>query len=164
MRMMFQNLPAKISDRQSFDESLFKMERIVLVDDDSSIRRTTQQILETLGYQVDAYSNGPEALRAITRDSQPISLLLTDYDMPGLTGYELAQLVRAERPGIPVLICSGWPEESLMAAVNPDSRPPFLQKPYTLKSLARKIREILDASAPEALSSFAVSGQVCPAF
>lgn len=152
MRQMFQNLPANISERQSLDESPFRMERIVLVDDDSSTRRTTQQILEALGYQVDAYSSGPEALRAILRDPRPISLLLTDYDMPGLTGYELAQLVRAEYPTIPILISSGWTEESIMSNVDPDNRPPFLQKPYTLKSLARKIREILDVSTPESRS------------
>jgi CheY-like chemotaxis protein len=164
MRKMFQNLPANRSERQSFDESLFKMERIVLVDDDSALRRTTQQILETLGYQVDAYSNRPEALGAILRDPRPISLLLTDYDMPGLTGYELAQLVRAEHPTIPILISSGWTEESIMSDVDPHRRPPFLQKPYTLKSLARKIREILDVATPEPPSSFAVAGQDCPAF
>ncbi len=148
-RELFETASSNAFEMQVFDEFPCGAERIVLVDDDSSIRRATRQILEELGYEVEVYPNGSDALVAITRDPRPISLLVTDYNMPGLTGYELAQRVRAERPGIPILISSGSPVESIMPEADSSATLPFLPKPYTMKSLAHKIREILDVATAE---------------
>ena len=126
-----------------------RAERIVLVDDEHSIRKTTQLILEDLGYEVEAYANALDALKAMTRDRRPIALLVTDYDMPGLTGFEFAKMIRAKRPEIPILLSSGWAEESVETEINPNVKIPFLQKPYTLRILAHKIREILNLAASE---------------
>lgn len=129
---------------RAFEASSVRTERVILVDDDSGLRGATQQILEELGFEVEAFANGQQAIEAITRDNRPISLLLTDYNMPGLTGYQLAQLVRAKRPDIPILIASGSAEEVIRADFDQTLRPPFLQKPYSLRGLAHKVREILD--------------------
>ena len=126
-----------------------RAERIVLVDDEHSIRKTTQLILEDLGYEVEAYANALDALKAMTRDRRPIALLVTDYDMPGLTGFEFAKMIRAKRPEIPILLSSGWAEESVETEIDPNVKIPFLQKPYTLRILAHKIREILNLAASE---------------
>ena len=85
-----------------------RTERIILVDDNSMMRRATRQILEELGFEVQAFANGQEAIEAIAKDARPIALLLTDYDMPGLTGYELAQRVRIERPEMPIRSRPAW--------------------------------------------------------
>jgi CheY-like chemotaxis protein len=148
-------LPDDLRDDIAFEESDARTERVILVDDDSSVRRATQQILEYLGFEVQAYPDGQTAFQAIAQDRRPISLLVTDYNMPGLTGYELAQLVRTQRPGVPILIASGADEDSILAEVDPSEMPPFIQKPYSLNSLATKVREILDLARTESPSLLA---------
>lgn len=136
-----------------FQESHERTQRVILVDDNSSMRSATRLALEELGFEVEAFANGNQALAAITRDNRPISLLITDFNMPGLTGYELAQLVHLERPEIPILIASGNDENSILAGVDPVVRPSFIQKPYSLRNLARKIREMLNVAPSELPSS-----------
>jgi CheY-like chemotaxis protein len=123
-------------------------ERIALAEDDPLIRRTIQHLLEELGYQVEAYTSGTEVLEAMSRDDSPIELLLTDHEMPGLTGYELAQQFRAEHPRVHVLLASGCPKESIVPSGAPQDWPPFLQKPYCLTTLARTLRDVLDGPTP----------------
>jgi len=136
-------------DSHALDHSPNRAERVILVDDDHSVRRTTQAILEDLGYEVVTYENAVDALNSIARDHRPIALLVTDYDMPGLTGLEFAKMVREVRPEIPILLSSGWDEDSIKTEVKPNVKLPFLQKPYTLRSLAHKIREILNLATSE---------------
>ena len=104
---------------------------------------------------MQAFANGQEAIEAIAKDARPIALLLTDYDMPGLTGYELAQRVQIERPEMPILIASGMDPDWIFAQVGPTVRSAFIQKPYSLKKLARTVRELLNGT-PSGLES--VSG------
>jgi CheY-like chemotaxis protein len=122
-------------------------ERIVLAEDDPGVRRATLLILEDMGYQVQAYANGVEALAALENDSASVKLVLTDFEMPGLTGYELAQRLRALKPDAKVLITSGLPEETIMRDAKPEDWPPFISKPFTYDSLGRKLREVLDVPA-----------------
>jgi len=121
-------------------------ERIVLAEDDPGVRKATLLILEDLGYEVVAYPSGPDVLEALTKDDRPVELLLTDFEMPGIDGYELARRLRALRPNIRVLLTSGSPEESIVPRVKPTDWPPFISKPYTCRSLGYKLREVLDES------------------
>ena len=146
---LFDTFADQAGDSRALDDFPSRAERIVLVDDDHSMRRTTQLILEELGYEVEAYSNALDALETMARDRRPIALLVTDYDMPGLTGFEFAKVVRAERPEVPILLSSGWDEDSIETQINPNVKIPFLHKPYTLKGLAHKIREILNLATSE---------------
>jgi len=95
---------------------------------------------------VEAYPSGPEVLEALAKDDRPVELLLTDFDMPGLTGYELARRLLALRPGARVLLTSGSPEESIVPPVKPTDWPHFIPKPYTCRSLGHKLRAVLDES------------------
>lgn len=130
------------------DESTARTERIVLADDDPFVRKSTLMILKGLGYQVDAYASGIEALVALSKDERPVKLLLTDFDMPGLTGYELARCLRALWPDARVLLTSGSAEEHIAPAAKPDDWPPFIPKPFTRHTLCRKLREVLDEQSP----------------
>jgi len=127
-------------------DSLQGTERIALAEDDPGVRQATLLILEDLGYEVEAYPSGPDFLEALAKDDRPVELLLTDFDMPGLNGYELARQLRALRPDARVLLTSGLPEESILPRVKPADWPPFIPKPYTCRSLSHKLREVLDES------------------
>ena len=144
-------LPAECEDRGSAPRgSRFRTERIILVDDNSIMRSTTRQVLEELGFEVQAFASGKEAIEAIAQDPRPISLLLTDYDTPGLASRgELEQQVRIEHPNMPILIASDSDEIWIFAQFDPTSRLDFIQKPYSLKKLARTISEIVNRTHAE---------------
>ena len=120
--------------------------RIVIAEDDPGVRRTVQMTLKALGYDVRAYASGPELLVALEGDDQPIAMLLTDFEMPGLNGYELAGKLRILRPNIKVLLISGLSEESISPAAKPADWPEFLAKPFTIDSLDCKLRELLEVT------------------
>ena len=81
----------------------------LLVDDEELVRLTTADMLIDLGYEVAEAASAEEALRLLDEGLQP-SLLVTDHLMPGMNGAELARLVGSRRPGLPVLIVSGYAE------------------------------------------------------
>ncbi len=91
----------------------------------------------------------------MARDNRPFSLLMTDFDMPGMTGYELVQQLRIVRSGVRFLLASGFPEENIRPKGNPPDWPPFISKPFTATALGRKIREILDQPEQQTLISAA---------
>jgi len=118
-------------------------EKILVVEDDSRVRRVTVARLHAAGYEVLEAANGPEALELIDQHPE-IRLLFTDIIMPGgLHGNELADLARATRPDLKVLFTSGYAEPSVAGKemVNGDS---WLKKPYTAGELAMRLRQLLD--------------------
>ncbi|MCW5773745.1 MAG: response regulator, partial [Rhodospirillaceae bacterium] len=99
--------------------------------------------LQGLGYRVIAVTDGREALRRLAQEAD-IDLLFTDIVMPGgITGWELADRAREMRPGIKVLLTSGYAMETLAARgrINPDYA--VLNKPYRKSELALRLRQIL---------------------
>jgi len=135
-------------------------ERLVLAEDDPNVRKVTLGILKALGYQVQAYANGPELLAALNDNEPPFDVLLTDFDMPGLTGYELARRLRALQPDIRVLLTSGVPEDSISPAVKPPDWPPFISKPFSMHSLGHKLRQVLEGSTTSTSYSQVSDAQV----
>lgn len=137
---------ARNSARAMFDErdaASADTGRILLAEDDPGVRRVTLAILQDLGYQVDAFASGSALLAAIERDKLAFELLLTDFDMPGMNGYELARRLSALKPSVKILLTSGKPEESLLDGPLPEDWPAFIAKPFSFDSLERKLREIL---------------------
>jgi CheY-like chemotaxis protein len=148
-RKMFESRPGESAKDSSRNETPCGTERIVLAEDDPLIRKTLEHLLIDLGYQVEAYTNGREVLAAMSQERPAVALLLTDHEMPGLTGYELAQMFRAEHPGVHVLLVSGCSKENIFPEGQGRDWPPFLPKPYSLGTLARTLRDVLDGTAPE---------------
>jgi len=107
---------------------------ILLVDDDPLVAETTVGMLEILGHRVTVASSGGLALEMLGADAT-VDLVITDYAMPGMTGKELAQRIRETRPGLPVVLASGYAE----LAMHDDSGLPRLDKPYALDKLASVI-------------------------
>ena len=117
-------------------------ETILLVEDQPAVRQLAALFLQEYGYRAFQASGGEEALSHCA--AQPIDLLLTDVVMPHMSGTELAKRVRTLQPSVKVLFMSGHSEEVLAGHTDGSTRPPLIQKPFTLKALAAKVREVLE--------------------
>lgn len=121
---------------------------VLLVDDESSVRRISRQFLEEAGYRLFEASSGQEALEVWTGHSNEIDLLLTDVSMPGgMNGKVLASRLNVAKPTLKVIFMSGFSGDILNEGgedvQSANSR--FLQKPCTRKELLRAVRDLLDA-------------------
>jgi two-component system, NtrC family, sensor kinase len=128
-------------------------EAILVVEDDEGVRSYTGEILDELGYRVLVAPDAKDALRFIEQPERHINLLLTDMVMPGLNGRELADAARALRPELPVLFMTGYSRNAIVHQGRLDSGLFLIQKPFGRDALAAKVREVLDASAKEALET-----------
>jgi CheY-like chemotaxis protein len=117
-------------------------ETVLLVEDEDSVRQLVRETLESRGYRVLEAANGADAL-TLAAHTDPIHLVITDVVMPGLNGHELVQQLQPTRPTLKVLYLSGYAQDAFPATAAADSQKTFLQKPFTLQSLSRKVREIL---------------------
>ncbi len=120
-------------------------ETILVVEDEPRVRRVAIARLRELGYSVIEAANADEALQAAGQD-RPIDLLFSDVVMPGgMDGDTLATRIRAMRPGIKVLLTSGYAEPSIMERGQAESGN-WLRKPYTMAALATRLRSLLGPS------------------
>lgn len=118
-------------------------ESILLVEDEPTILRMTSAMLESLGYSVMAIDT-PGAAVQLGRDyHQQVQLLITDVIMPEMNGFELAEIIRAQQPGIRCLFMSGYTADIISRQGVLLDGIQFIQKPFTRQSLAAKIREVL---------------------
>ncbi|HEY6556157.1 MAG TPA: PAS domain S-box protein [Polyangiaceae bacterium] len=123
-------------------------ETILLVEDEEQVRMIVLNVLRRQGYRVIAAQHAGEALLLCERHPQKIDLLVTDVVMPQMSGPELAKRLQAERPEMKVLCMSGYTDDSIVRHGVLETGVAFLQKPITPGTLARKVREVLDNSAP----------------
>ena len=119
-------------------------ETILLAEDETAVRDLTVDILRAQGYHVLVARDGPEALRLHRAYVGPVHLLLTDVVMPHMNGRELADRVRAERPGIRVLLMSGYAADIIDQHSALEAGMAFLAKPLTIENLMRSVRALLD--------------------
>ena len=118
-------------------------ETVLLVEDAAAVRAVTHQALARQGYTVLDAPNGAEALRIAASHPGPIHLLLTDVVMPGLSGRQLSDQLALLRPDTKVLYTSGYTDDAVVRHGVLESGIAYLQKPFTVDSLARKVREVL---------------------
>jgi PAS domain S-box-containing protein len=119
-------------------------ETVLLVEDESAVRRLARAALEGVGYRVLEAASGSEAVRIADGWADPIDLLVTDVVMPGLGGADVAAAVRARRPATLVLFVSGYTDDAVVRHGVAGAGDAFLQKPFTPQTLARKVRDVLD--------------------
>jgi nitrogen-specific signal transduction histidine kinase len=118
-------------------------ETVLLVEDEESVRQLVKETLESKGYRVIEADHGAAALEAVSKHSGEIDLLVSDVVMPGMSGRDLAAKLRVTHPTTKVLYLSGYTEDAIVhqGVLEPDTA--FLQKPFTLQALSRKVREVL---------------------
>jgi len=121
-------------------DQLDERRRILLVDDRNSVRDFVYTLLERDGYEVLAARNGQEGLTIFHRSLHPVDLLVTDCEMPGMTGLELARGCVRRDPNLGVVYISGSePDEELKADLGTPRRA-FLLKPFRGADLLRKVK------------------------
>ena len=120
-------------------------ETILLVEDDAGVRKLAKTILQTHGYTVLEAAQGEDALRLSGQHEGLIHLMVTDMVMPEMSGRELAERLKPLRPNMKVLLMSGYTDKAMLHHGEMDPGAAFLQKPFTPQTLARKVREVLDA-------------------
>jgi len=115
---------------------------VLLVEDEKAVLKIEQKMIERLGFTVIATADADEAVRICGTFPGAIDLLITDVMMPRTSGIVLARELRALRPTLKVLFMSGYSEEVLEPARITEEIGHFLQKPFTVDQLARKIQDI----------------------
>jgi len=116
---------------------------VLLVEDDVLVRRMTRRALEELGYTVIQASGAEEAIAICRDEGTRIDGILTDVVMPGMNGKEMVDVIEAFRPGLNVLFMSGYTKDLVAQRGVVDEGRHFIQKPFDLQSLGRKLKETL---------------------
>jgi PAS domain S-box-containing protein len=118
-------------------------ERVLLVEDEVSLLQLCETTLAGLGYRVAAAASGAEARFLVEERGFEPDLVVTDVIMPGMSGAELVERLRRNRPGIKALFMSGYPDDAIARHGVLESGTPFIQKPFTARSLALMVRQAL---------------------
>ncbi len=126
------------------DSSLRGTENIMIVDDEESIRTGTKEFLEDCGYQVSAFENGLQAFEEFNKDPRGFDLIITDMNMPQMTGEELSVRVLKTRKEMPIILCTGYSEIISEARAIELGIQKYVQKPILSQELSFFIRETLD--------------------
>ncbi len=118
-------------------------ERILLVDDEEAIIKMEKQMLERLGYHVTGKSGSTEALEIFKTDPEAFDLIISDMTMPNMTGLQLASKIKAIKPHIPIIICTGFSDQINDETIKKRSIQAVVIKPVIKKEIAKTIREVL---------------------
>ena len=118
---------------------------MLLVEDDGDVREFVRDVLRAHGYDVIPAVDGAQALALIEQHAGPIHLVVTDVIMPRMMGSEVAARIAALRPSIKVLYISGYPGDAIVKQGVPEQA--FVQKPFSVAALARRVRALLDGTA-----------------
>jgi two-component system cell cycle sensor histidine kinase/response regulator CckA len=133
-----------VEEKKLPEEALAGTETVLLVDDEQMIIEVGQAILKTLGYQVLPARSGKEAIEIYQENQDKIGLVILDMIMPGTSGGETYDRLKAIDPKVKVLLSSGYSIDSEATDILKRGCDGFIQKPFTIKQFSQKIREILE--------------------
>lgn len=119
---------------------------MLVVDDEAMLRKTTSRLLEALGYSVLQAGDGNEA-EAVLREVGTIDVILLDLIMPGRTAEQTFEALRQVKPGVSIILCSGYAPEDMAERLLQEPAVRHLQKPFTLQELGEMLTAVLAAPA-----------------
>ena len=135
---------AELKKRVETKELPHGEETILVVEDNEEVRKLAMRVLQRQGYEVLGALEGMEAFLLCEEREGPIDLLVTDVVMPKMSGRELAERIASIRPEIKVLYMSGYTDNAIVHHGILSEGINYIQKPFTVESLIRKVREVLD--------------------
>ena len=135
------------SAEKDSDTPLSGTETILLVEDDRGVRNLVERVLNSRGYRVLSAEHGVDALQLASALNGTIDLVLTDIVMPTMSGREMVDALRLQRPGVRVIYMSGYTDDEILRRGLHDPTMSFIQKPFTAEHLAMLVRKILDNGA-----------------
>jgi hypothetical protein len=119
-------------------------ETILVVDDQGDFGRLVERMLHSLGYTVIVSNHGGDALRQYDASADDIDLVITDVQMPQISGPELAAALRQRRRNVRVLFMSGHSKQALAGYGGIGAESPYLRKPFSLEDIAQQVRRALE--------------------
>jgi DNA-binding NtrC family response regulator len=128
------------------------------VEDEDSMRQLAGEYLTGKGYSVLGAPDPDTAIKIASTHPGPIHMLLTDVILPGMSGVKLAESLAASHPNMRVLYVSGYTADAIIHHGGQGPNFAFLSKPFSLSSLARKIRSVFDENASTNGDNVAASG------
>jgi CheY-like chemotaxis protein len=137
--------PTPVSSPVQRAELLHGFETVLLIDHSPGVRAAARLTLERYGYRVIEVANGITALAAASDRGDRIDLLLTDVVMPDMSWRDLAERLTAMRPGVKVLVMSGYADDAVLRQGVNTAGVAYLQKPFSPLGLASRVRELLDS-------------------
>ncbi len=117
---------------------------ILLVEDEGPVRAFSARALSNKGYRVLQADSAETALEQVERHGHEIDLIVTDVVMPGMTGPAMVEKIAKQYPDISVIFISGYAEDAFLSTYGDDRRFNFLPKPFTLKQLATRVKEVME--------------------
>jgi CheY-like chemotaxis protein len=146
-----------VDDTTSRDESLPVGKGVILfIDDEEAIARVSQRILEQLGYQAVVRTSSLTALETFRQTPHHFDLVITDQTMPHMTGEALAYELRRIRPGIPIILCTGFSHTIDAEKAQAQGIDAFLMKPLVARDLGLAIQHVLAQRGRRARVSHAI--------
>ncbi len=137
-------------DGSSVSRSSDNRSRILIVDDDESLREFLEILLTKEGYEVCSASKGEEALKIIETDN--VCLVISDIRMPGMDGVELLRKIKAGRPGLPVVLITAFASLDSAVAAMKEGAWDYLTKPFRIEELRKVVERALDSSQRDQLT------------
>ncbi len=125
-------------------------ERLLVVDDEEGVLHVVSETLRRLGYQVTGARSGGEGWKAFERDPDAFDLVITDHVMPRMTGMRLAEMIRAARPDLPIVLFTGYSETVSAEQTKAAGIAAFIMKPVDTGEMADTVRQVLDEHSAQA--------------
>lgn len=138
------DIPTTITEIQEDKPLLRGRERVLFVDDDHTLCMMVRLMLESLGYIVTATSSSTEALVTFQDDPKSFDLLITDMTMPRMTGMDLAGQIMRIRPGMTIILCTGFSDHVNEETARSSGISAFIMKPFSREALSLVVRAVLD--------------------